>query len=89
MDPHAQARRRLWSAVLLAVLDDFNRDFVKRGDAALDRAAAYLESRNGRCVAALAGIDLRLDAAIRLIALPRPEFRARPQSNTKPENSHE
>lgn len=88
MDQHAKACRRLWSAVLIAALDDFNREFARRGDAALERAEIYLKSGNCRRVSALAGIDLPLDRALALIALPRRDFKAR-LVNPKPEINHE
>lgn len=84
IDKKAQACRRLWSAALLAILDDYNLDYSRAQDpeTVLEHARRYLTSRNGRTVAALAGIDMNLDAALRLIALPRRSFKLR-TLNTK------
>ena len=62
MDHHAQACRTLWADVLLAVMDDFNRDYQRpklRSDV-LTRARSYLSGPDGRQVAALAGINVNV-----------------------------
>lgn len=83
IDLHAIGCRRMWAASLLATLSDYNQRHAKciraksGADAVLAEARRYLESRNGRQVAALAGITMRTDRALALIALPRVEFKAR------------
>ena len=57
----AEAMRRLWSSVVLAVLSDYWRDAGKPGAdlAAIRRSAlAYFAGRNGREVLSLAGITV-------------------------------
>lgn len=82
-DPHkhAQACRNLWCAVLMAVLEDFNRQYhardIRAREKALSDARRYLGSRSGRHVAALAGVDVNIDKALEAIAMPKREFRTR------------
>lgn len=82
-DPHAAACRRMWAAVLLAVLNDANVEYCKtlrkRGDgsAVVEAARRYLTSRSGRMIAACVGIELNVESTLRTITLPRAEFRAR------------
>lgn len=82
-DRQAAACRQLWAAVLLAAIDDYNlehgRDLDKPGGGSrvLEAARRYLNSRDGRTVAALAGVELNTEAVLRIIALPRREFRDR------------
>ncbi|MCJ8138589.1 hypothetical protein [Falsirhodobacter halotolerans] len=75
----AAACRRLWASVLLAALDDFNRDHSRasRPDLVLARARRYFVSRDGRQVASMAGVDVDADHVLDVIALPRDAFRRR------------
>lgn len=82
-DLHAAACRRMWAAVLVAVLNDANVEYCralrKRRDGSDVIAAArrYLNSRSGRMIAACCGVELNVESTLRTIALPRAEFRAR------------
>ena len=72
----AEAMRRMWSSVVLAVLSDYWRDAAKKGaDLSNIRrhALSYFRSRDGREVLSLAGItadpermaDLSIDLTAR------------------------
>lgn len=72
----AEAMRRMWSSVVLAVLSDYWRDAAKKGDdlSGIRRhALSYFRSRDGREVLSLAGItadpermaDLSIDLTAR------------------------
>lgn len=82
-DPRAAACRRLWASVLLAVISDYNAEHDREvrknwgGGRVLDAARRYLNSSDGQTVAARAGVDLNVVSTLRMIALPRAEFRAR------------
>lgn len=74
----AEAMRRMWSSVVLAVLSDYWRAAAKPGAdlAAIRRhALSYFRSRDGREVLSLAGItvdpDRMADTAIDLTARER------------------
>ena len=81
IDRHAQACRRLWASVMLTTLADFNKRHVRadpdKRPGILDEARLYLMSKDGREVAALSGMIIPIDRALKLIASPRDEFRAR------------
>lgn len=83
IDRHAQACRRLWASVMLMTLADYNKRHAKavrvnRGaDAVIEEARRYLESGNGRLVAAMSGMEIPVGHALQLIASTRDEFRAR------------
>ena len=83
IDLHAQGCRRLWASVMLTTLDDYNKRHAKavrvnRGAAAvLEEARRYLESSNGRQVAALSGLEIPIGHALELIASPRAVFKLR------------
>lgn len=76
--------RNMWGEVLLTVLSDYNADHGKqarmmdgRPDVVLNDALCYFRSADGRTVAGNAGIEIRMDAILSLIALPRHEFKLR------------
>ena len=83
IDRHAQACRRLWATVMLMTLADYNKRHAKavrvnRGAAAvIEEARRYLESSNGRQVAALSGMEIPIGHALELIASSRAVFKAR------------
>ena len=75
----ASSCRTMWADVLLAVMDDYNRDW-QRPDmrhATICRARSYFASQDGRQVAAMAGIEVNIDAALAAIAMPRREWKLR------------
>lgn len=83
-DINAARCRNMWAEVLLAVLADYNADHCKQARAkdgnpqvVLDDALCYFRSADGRTVTGNAGITIRMDAILSLIALPRHEFTAR------------
>lgn len=86
--------RKMWSAVLIAVLSDYNLAYNKRvlvkGDAdpILADARRYFQSRDGRIVASCAGLEINLRHIIATISLPRDQFKARmtvlPESEAQP-----
>ena len=72
----AEAMRRMWSSVVLAVLSDYWRDAAKKGadlSGIRSHALAYFRSRDGREILSLAGItadpermaDLSIDLTAR------------------------
>lgn len=75
--------RSMWSAVLLTVLSDYNRDYwraIKNGGAVehvLADVRRYFASRDGRIVASCAGVEINLPNIIATISLPRDQFKAR------------
>lgn len=77
IDHDVIACRRMWSSVLIAVIQDYNREWNRsiNKDDVLSRARMYFNSRDGREVAALAGVEINIDKLMRRIALPLAEFR--------------
>lgn len=82
--------RRMWAAVALAALDDFNRDYCKavRAGHGVDRVEAavrrYFTGRDGLEVQSRAGITIDADAAVKAISLPRRKFKGRQTVGMEP-----
>ena len=81
-DIQAARCRKLFAAVLLAQLDEFNGRYNKqkrlaRGkpEAVAVEARRYLSGSSARYLAALAGIDIDLDRAIKAVMLSRDEYK--------------
>ena len=73
--------RRMWAATMLMILADYNKRHaralpIKRSEVLTD-ARLYLLSRDGREVAALAGMEIPIGHALELIASSRAVFKAR------------